>query len=58
MPSYLPVTAETINYAFAVFAGFLIIAITWYSIWGHKGFKGPLASVISVSVMDGVSPMD
>lgn len=39
MPSYLPVTAETINYAFAVFADFLIIAVTWYSIWGHKGFQ-------------------
>ncbi|CAG8190921.1 unnamed protein product [Penicillium olsonii] len=54
MPSYLPVAPQTINYAFAVFAGLTVIAILWYYIWGYKNFQGPRTGVLSASPMDEV----
>lgn len=41
MPSSLPVTAETVNYASAVFVGFVVVASAWYWIWGYKNYAGP-----------------
>jgi len=41
MPSYLPVTAQTMNYASVVFVGFIAISSAWYFIWGHKNYAGP-----------------
>ena len=41
MPTFLPVTLETMNYASIVFAGFCAIAIGWYFIWGKKNYQGP-----------------
>ena len=41
MPTFLPVTLETMNYASVVFAGFVAIATGWYFIWGKKNYQGP-----------------
>ncbi|KAK7419086.1 hypothetical protein QQX98_003588 [Neonectria punicea] len=37
MPSVLPVTAVTMNYASVVLAGFLFISAVWYAIHARKG---------------------
>ncbi|KAL1887015.1 hypothetical protein Cpir12675_006754 [Ceratocystis pirilliformis] len=41
MPSYLPVTASTVNYAPAVFVGAMGISALWYIVWGRKNYTGP-----------------
>lgn len=41
MPSYIPVTAETVNYAPVVFVGFIAIATGWYWAWGREKYVGP-----------------
>ncbi|KAF2276823.1 amino acid transporter [Westerdykella ornata] len=41
MPTAIPVTAELMNYASVVFAGFFVIATTWYFVWGKKHYQGP-----------------
>jgi hypothetical protein len=41
MPSYIPVTAETVNYAPVVFVGFTVIATVWYFVWGKRKYDGP-----------------
>ncbi|KAJ4288665.1 hypothetical protein N0V90_011902 [Kalmusia sp. IMI 367209] len=41
MPTFLPVTLQTMNYASVVFAGFFAIATGWYFIWGKKNYQGP-----------------
>ncbi|KAH8705729.1 putative amino acid permease [Talaromyces proteolyticus] len=50
MPTYLPVTAETVNYACVVFVAVIVIASGWYWIWGHKNYQGPLENGIPVGV--------
>jgi amino acid transporter len=44
MPTALPVTAITMNYASVVFVGFGAISAAWYFIWAKKVYKGPPAS--------------
>ncbi|EAT90576.2 hypothetical protein SNOG_02364 [Parastagonospora nodorum SN15] len=41
MPTVLPVTAQSMNYASVVFAGFFVIATLWYYAWGRKNYEGP-----------------
>ncbi|ODA77011.1 hypothetical protein RJ55_07528 [Drechmeria coniospora] len=41
MPVSLPVDANTMNYAAAVFAGFAAIAFIWYFAYARANFKGP-----------------
>ncbi|KAL2210052.1 polyamine transporter TPO5, partial [Sarocladium strictum] len=41
VPVSLPVTAETMNYASVVFAGFGAISAVWYFAYARKNFKGP-----------------
>lgn len=41
VPVSLPVTAETMNYASVVFAGFATISAIWYFAYARKNFKGP-----------------
>jgi hypothetical protein len=41
MPSYLPVTAVTMNYASVVFVAFVLISAAWYVVWGRKHYAGP-----------------
>jgi amino acid transporter len=40
-PTIKHVTRSTMNYASAVFAGFVLIRIFWYVIRGRKNFTGP-----------------
>lgn len=44
MPTALPVTATTMNYASVVLVGFLAIAGVWYAVYSRKSYKGPPAS--------------
>ncbi len=41
MPVSLPVTADSMNYASVVFAGFATISVVWYFVRGRKDFHGP-----------------
>ena len=41
MPVALPVTAQSMNYASVVFAGFATISVIWYFVRGRKSFTGP-----------------
>ncbi|PSN74852.1 amino acid transporter [Corynespora cassiicola Philippines] len=41
MPSALPVSAPTMNYASVVFFAFFTIATVWYFVWGKKNYQGP-----------------
>ncbi|CAH0052222.1 unnamed protein product [Clonostachys solani] len=44
MPTVLPVTAVTMNYASVVFVGFAAISAVWYFIHARNVYKGPPAS--------------
>ncbi|KAF2194562.1 amino acid transporter [Zopfia rhizophila CBS 207.26] len=44
MPSALPVTPTTMNYASVVFFAFFVISGAWYFIWGKKNYAGPPTS--------------
>lgn len=46
MPTAIPVTPGSMNYASAVFAGFSAIAVLWYAVNARKHYKGPLISSI------------
>ncbi|KAK2765680.1 hypothetical protein FQN54_008536 [Arachnomyces sp. PD_36] len=41
MPTALPVTAVSMNYASVVFAGFLAISAFWYFVYARTSYKGP-----------------
>ncbi|KAK3389330.1 amino acid/polyamine transporter I [Podospora didyma] len=41
MPTVLPVTEVTMNYAIVVFAGFMALSGLWYAVYAHKVYKGP-----------------
>lgn len=41
MPSYIPVTAASVNYAPAVFVAAMAISGIWYWVWGRKNYSGP-----------------
>jgi amino acid transporter len=41
MPTAIPVTPKTMNYASVVFMGFAMISLIWYIIRGRKTFTGP-----------------
>ena len=41
MPSALPVTAETMNYASVVLVGFLFLCGAWYFVWGKRSKCAP-----------------
>ncbi|KAL1301907.1 hypothetical protein AAFC00_006085 [Neodothiora populina] len=41
MPSAIPVTLNSMNYASAVYAGFMLIVMVWYYAWGRKNYQGP-----------------
>ena len=44
MPSFLPVPANAMNYASAVFVGGVLISAIWYLIHGRKHYHGPPAA--------------
>lgn len=41
MPTAIPVTPVSMNYASAVFTGFAMVSLIWYIISGRKYFTGP-----------------
>ncbi|KAJ6001383.1 hypothetical protein N7499_002703 [Penicillium canescens] len=41
MPTSIPVTKDTMNYACVVFVGFVVISGVWYGVWGKKNYIGP-----------------
>ncbi|RDW88186.1 putative GABA permease [Coleophoma cylindrospora] len=41
MPTSIPVTPTSMNYASAVFMGFALVSVIWYIISGRKHFTGP-----------------
>lgn len=41
-PSYLPVTAQNMNYAAPIFIGVMGFAIIFYFVHGHKKYVGPI----------------
>ncbi|KAH6898107.1 amino acid/polyamine transporter I [Thelonectria olida] len=41
MPSAIPVTAQTVNYAPVVFVFATGVSGIWYWVWGHKNYAGP-----------------
>lgn len=41
MPTAIPVSPKSMNYASAVFAGFALVSVVWYMIRGRKNFSGP-----------------
>ncbi|KAM3078029.1 hypothetical protein ACMFMG_002672 [Clarireedia jacksonii] len=44
MPTALPVTLVSMNYASVVLVGFGVLAGGWYAVWARKVYKGPPAS--------------
>jgi hypothetical protein len=56
MPTAIPVTPGSMNYASAVFAGFSSIAILWYAVNARHHYKGPLISAVRERGED--SPID
>lgn len=52
MPTAIPVTPSSMNYASVVFAGFTLIALLWYVFSARKHYTGPAIS--SVKTKDGV----
>ncbi|KAJ5946710.1 hypothetical protein N7454_003549 [Penicillium verhagenii] len=44
MPTALPVTPVSMNYASVVFVGFMAISAVWYVVYARKNYKGPPAS--------------
>ncbi|KAG5916564.1 hypothetical protein E4U42_007598 [Claviceps africana] len=41
MPSVVPVTPVTVNYAPVVFVFATVVSGIWYWVWGHKNYAGP-----------------
>lgn len=41
MPSAIPVTPSSMNYASVIFVFFSLFATSWYLIWGRANFDGP-----------------
>lgn len=41
MPTAIPVSKESMNYAVVVFVGFIVISAVWYIMSGHKNYHGP-----------------
>lgn len=41
-PPALPVTAVNMNWSIAVFGGFVILGLIWYSLFGRRQYDGPI----------------
>ncbi|EXJ55211.1 hypothetical protein A1O7_08137 [Cladophialophora yegresii CBS 114405] len=50
MPSYLPTTADTMNYASVVFIGGVTVSAIWYFVWGRHSYRGPPVGVEEANV--------
>lgn len=49
VPTAIPVTPATMNYASVVFAAFTSVSAVWYILWGRANYKGPHITDIDVS---------
>lgn len=45
LPTYLPVTRETMNYASVITGGIALLAMIWYFIDGRRHYHGPYAYI-------------
>ncbi|KAI0392729.1 amino acid transporter [Xylariaceae sp. FL0594] len=41
LPTVLPVTASSVNYAIVVFVGFMALSAVWYGVHARKVYRGP-----------------
>ncbi|KAI1090097.1 amino acid transporter [Rostrohypoxylon terebratum] len=41
MPTALPVTEVSMNYAIVVFVGFMVLSAIWYGVYARKVYRGP-----------------
>ncbi|KAI0742861.1 APC amino acid permease [Daedaleopsis nitida] len=41
LPTVLPVTAETMNYAAPITGGVILLSLVWYAVGGRKHYTGP-----------------
>lgn len=41
-PQEYPAAAANMNYTVLIWGAALIFAVVWYSVWGHREYKGPL----------------
>ena len=44
MPTSIPTTPSSMNYASVLFVFFAAVSVIWYVLWGRKHFKGPPVS--------------
>lgn len=51
MPTVVPVTKNSMNYASVVFVGFVAISAVWYGIWGRKHYVGPSLETLDVEIL-------
>ena len=49
MPTAIPVSKESMNYAVVVFVGFIVISAVWYMISGYKNYNGPPSDGFEIS---------
>lgn len=49
MPTAVPVTASSMNYASVCFAGFALVAILWYVFYARKYYTGPPVVVVEAA---------
>jgi amino acid transporter len=60
MPTALPVTPSSMNYASVVFTFFALVSVLWYLVYARKHFTGPPIARdlddVQRAVTDGVSP--
>ena len=45
IPTVLPVTKETMNYASVITGGVVILSGAWYILGAHKHYKGPTSNL-------------
>ncbi|KAI0632982.1 APC amino acid permease [Trametes polyzona] len=44
LPTVLPVTGQTMNYAAPITGGVILLSLVWYAIGGHRHYKGPASN--------------
>jgi len=47
-PPSVPVNSMNMNYSCVVYGGTVILGIVFYTIWGHKNYRGPSAELAVV----------
>ncbi|KAL5498420.1 TPO5_3 [Sanghuangporus vaninii] len=45
IPTILPVTKDTMNYASVITGGVVILSMTWYILGAHRHYKGPTSNL-------------